>query len=294
MHQYADELRKLQPEHGFLIGVDSDGCAFDTMEIKHKECFIPNIINSWDLQAVSKYARETAEFVNLYSKSRGVNRFPALLQVMDLLAQRPEVQQRGTKLPELDSLRRWVQEETRLGNPALAAHVAQNGDPVLRRALDWSTAVNDAIGAMVRHVPPFPYVKESLEKAQAHADILVVSATPVEALAREWEEHQLTQYVKVIGGQEMGTKKEILAMAKAHGYEEGHVLMIGDALGDLQAAKDNGVLFYPINPGDEERSWQHFYEETVDAFFRGEYAGEYEARMIAEFAHRLPEQPPWK
>ena len=27
-----------------FIGVDSDGCVFDTMEVKHKECFIPNII----------------------------------------------------------------------------------------------------------------------------------------------------------------------------------------------------------------------------------------------------------
>ena len=46
------------------------------MELKHKECFIPNTINYWGLQGVSKYAREAAEFVNLYSKSRGVNRFP--------------------------------------------------------------------------------------------------------------------------------------------------------------------------------------------------------------------------
>ena len=45
----------------FFVGIDSDGCAFDTMEIKHKECFIPNIINSWDLQSVSRFARQAAE-----------------------------------------------------------------------------------------------------------------------------------------------------------------------------------------------------------------------------------------
>ena len=28
----------------FFIGIDSDGCVFDTMEVKHKECFIPNMI----------------------------------------------------------------------------------------------------------------------------------------------------------------------------------------------------------------------------------------------------------
>src|SRR5882672_8015066 len=92
----------LKPEHDFLVGVDSDGCAFDSMELKHKECFIPNIINSYNLQGVSKYAREAAEFVNLYSKSRGINRFPALLEQLDWLRRRPEVMARNidVKIPQ--------------------------------------------------------------------------------------------------------------------------------------------------------------------------------------------------
>ena len=77
----AKVLKELKPKHAFFVGVDSDGCAFDTMEIKHKECFTPLIIKHWDLQAVSKYAREASEFVNLYSQWRGVNRWPALLKV---------------------------------------------------------------------------------------------------------------------------------------------------------------------------------------------------------------------
>ena len=77
------ELRDLTPEKEFLVAIDSDGCAFDTMEIKHKECFIPNIIKYWNLQAISKYARAAAEFVNLYSKWRGINRFPALTKAFD-------------------------------------------------------------------------------------------------------------------------------------------------------------------------------------------------------------------
>ncbi|MEE9562616.1 MAG: HAD family hydrolase, partial [Thermoanaerobaculia bacterium] len=73
----AQPLAELEPQHEFFVGIDSDGCAFDTMEIKHKECFIPNIIKHWGLQPVSKYAREAAEFVNLYSQWRGTNRWPA-------------------------------------------------------------------------------------------------------------------------------------------------------------------------------------------------------------------------
>ena len=82
----ARPLVEMKPKYEFFVGIDSDGCAFDTMEIKHKECFCPNIINHWDLQGVSKYAREAAEFVNLYSAWRGVNRWPALMKVFDLLA----------------------------------------------------------------------------------------------------------------------------------------------------------------------------------------------------------------
>jgi hypothetical protein len=88
-HDAAAALAGLEPQCRFFVGIDSDGCAFDTMEIKHKECFIPNIIKHWRLQAVSKYAREAAEFVNLYSRWRGVNRWPALVMVFDLLRERP-------------------------------------------------------------------------------------------------------------------------------------------------------------------------------------------------------------
>ena len=46
-------------------------------------------INYYDLQGVSKYAREAAEFVNLYSKSRGINRFPALVEELEWLRSGP-------------------------------------------------------------------------------------------------------------------------------------------------------------------------------------------------------------
>ena len=181
MSDYIEQLKALKREKEFFVGIDSDGCAFDTMEVKHKECFIPNIINSWDLQAVSRFARDAAEFVNLYSQWRGVNRFPALVMVFDLLADWDKPLERGYERPQIDSLRRWVEEETRLGNPALAAKVKETGDAVLTKALEWSTAVNDTVAKLVRGVPPFPHVRDSLEKLVTTADIMVVSATPGEA-----------------------------------------------------------------------------------------------------------------
>jgi len=287
-------LKEFQPRHDFFVGIDSDGCAFDTMEIKHKECFIPNIIKHWDLQPVSKYAREAGEFVNLYSKWRGINRWPALLMVFDLLAERAEVQRRGVSLPDVPSLRKWAETEKALANPALKAAIEKAGDPVLKRALAWSEGVNASIADMVHGVPPFPFVRESLQALADNADIIVVSATPGEALRREWAEHDIARYAAVIAGQEMGSKAEHLKLAAAGKYPADHVLMVGDAPGDLKAARANGFLFFPVSPGAEDASWQLFYEEAMGRFLSGAYAGAYEAKLIADFEALLPDTPPWK
>jgi len=288
------ELRNLQPEHDFLVAIDSDGCAFDTMEIKHKECFIPNIIKHWRLQPVSKYARAAAEFVNLYSKWRGINRFPALIKVFDLLREWPDVQRRKVDIPVARPLRDWIARETKLGNPTLKAEVERTGDPILRQALTWSEAVNAAVADMVHGIPPFPFVRESLERLAEKADVIVCSATPMEALRREWAEHGIDRYVRVIAGQEMGSKKEHIQLAAQGKYPPGHVLMIGDAPGDLKAARANHALFFPINPGEEEASWERFFREGIDRFFSGEYSEEYESELISSFDRLLPEEPPWK
>ena len=291
----AQPLADLKPEHGFFIGIDSDGCAFDTMEIKHKECFIPNTIKYWDLQAVSKYAREAAEFVNLYSKWRGINRWPALVMVFDLLRERSEVQARHVVPPEAPFLRAFIADEAfPKSNDGLKAYRAAHSDPELEAAWAWTTGVNATVADIVHGVPPFPYVRESLGFLADKADMLVVSATPVEALVREWEEHDLARYVWLIAGQEMGTKAQHLDLAAGGKYAPDHVLMIGDAPGDRKAAQANKALFYPINPGHEEASWQRFYEEGLHKFLAGEYAGAYEAGLIAEFEALLPEVPPWK
>jgi len=286
------QMQTITRSHDFFVGIDSDGCVFDTMELKHKECFIPNTVQYYDLQAVSKYAREAAEFVNLYSKSRGINRFPALIETLEWLKKRPEVIARGARISVPTSLRRWADAETKLGNPALEREVASNDDPDLRHALEWSLAVNRTIAQMVHDVPPFPSVRPCLEQLKGRADMVVCSATPNEALESEWAEHGIDQYVDAICGQEAGTKQEILAHASA--YASGHALMIGDAPGDLRAAEANGCLFFPINPGDEELSWQRLCEEGVTRFLTGRFAGDYQQQLLDDFARYLPAQPPWK
>jgi len=290
----AKPLADMQPQHPFFVGIDSDGCAFDSMEIKHKECFCPNIINSWDLQPVSKYAREAAEFVNLYSKWRGINRWPALIMVFDLLKERPEVIARGAKITDAKKVREFMASGQPLSDAGLKAYMAEHADPELEKAWGWTKAVNASIADMVHGVPPFPYMRESLQALQGKADVVVVSATPTEALTREWEEHDIAKYTRVIAGQEMGNKKQHLALAAKGKYAPDHILMMGDAPGDMEAAKANGTLFFPINPGQEEKSWERFFKEGIARFTAGTFAGAYEASLIAEFEKLLPSVPPWK
>ena len=284
-------MEDYSPEKELLVGIDSDGCVFDTMELKHKECFIPEFIHSYELQGVSKYAREAAEFVNLYSKSRGVNRFHALVEQLDWLRRRPEVKQRGVKISKPEGVINWMEQETKLGNPALELAVEATGDPDLKKALQWSRSVNDRVASMVHGVPPFPSAKNCLTRFANSADMLVVSATPNVALQAEWEEHGVARFVREICGQESGTKKEALAVAKH--YAKDKSLMIGDAPGDRKAAVANDSLFFPINPGNEEASWERLLDEGMDRFFAGTFAGEYQQQLLSDFNQYLPAEPPW-
>jgi phosphoglycolate phosphatase-like HAD superfamily hydrolase len=293
MSDPAQVLRDFKPSKQFFIGIDSDGCIFDSMEIKHKECFTPMFIKHFELQAVSKYARECWDFVNLYSKTRGANRFPALVRALGLLRERPQVQARKVHVAETQALEEWIARETKLGNATLAAEV-QRGNKGLEQVKTWSDAVNCTIEDMVHGVPPFPLVQESLEKLNQFADAMCISQTPAEALRREWAEHGIDQFVRMIAGQEMGTKTEHLKFAAKDKYGPNRILMIGDAPGDFNAAKKNGALFFPINPGNEETSWERLHQEGLDRFFKGTFAGAYEAELAKEFDASLPEHPHWK
>ena len=293
MSELARTLRELEPKHPFFIGIDSDGCAFDTMEIKQKQCFLPNNIKYFGLESIPEFARDATEFVNLYSKERGSNRYPAILSVLNWLSKRREVIAQGVTVPDLKRLRQWVSEESQLSKSALRSLVGKTGDAELRNVLAWSEAVDATIEAIVKNVPPFPFVRESLEKACSQADIMVVSQTPLEALEREWAEHGMLPYVRVIAGQEHGTKTEHIALAAKGKYAAAKIMMIGDAQGDYRAATENGVCFFPIVPGKEKASWQRFLNEALDKFLAGTYRGPYEAALVREFDAALPARPDW-
>ena len=285
-----------QKKHDYLICVDSDGCLLDNMELKHKECFCPATVNVWDLQAVSKYARRAAEFVNLYSRSRGWNRFPALVRTIDLLFDRPEVREYGLEKPDLSSLKAWIETTPSLSSPALRRYCEENGiaDEVLLRACRWGEEVDENIRRIVRNIRPFPSVKATLEALSEKADIVVVSATPNEALTRELTACGIVNYFSCVAGQETGTKSQSIRLAMSDRYARDHVLKVGDAASDLKAAQDNGVLFYPIVPGRENESWKTLGETVLDEFIGGSYAGERMEGCVSAFLSSLTDAETWE
>ena len=292
-----DILLNMEPTKEYLVCVDSDGCVFETMELKHKECFCPATVNVWGLQSVSRYAREAAEFVNLYSKTRGMNRFPAVVRTLELLGARKEAQERGYVCPDLTPLKKWIEETDSLSARGIREYVEAHGgdmDPILATAARWSAEVDENIERIVHGVAPLPGVKEAFAEIAQFADIVIVSATPHEAIVREWGAQGLLEYITVVTGQELGTKKECIRKAMEGKYAVDKVLMVGDAPGDHAAADDNGVLFYPIIPGQEVESWSRLRGEAAVKFHEGTYAGKYMNDMLDKFESVLQDEPIWK
>ncbi len=289
------EQLNFEQKHDYLVCVDSDGCLLDNMELKHKECFCPATVNVWDLQAVSSNARRAAEFVNLYSRSRGWNRFPALVRTIDMLFDRPEVREVGVQKPDLSSLSRWIEQTPSLSAPALKRYCEENHieDEILLRAIRWSDEVDENIRRIVRNIRPFPNVPAALRRIHEDADIVVVSATPNEALTRELRACGIVDFFSYVAGQETGTKSESIRLAMAGRYAPDHVLKVGDAASDYKAAQDNGVLFYPIVPGRENASWGRLAEQTFAQFTAGTYQGAEMSRRVEEFLTALSDKDTW-
>lgn len=296
----ARPLKNFQPQHSFFVGVDSDGCVFDTMAIKQRECFCQLMIVCFGLQPVAQAVCECMDFATLLSRTRGANRHKTTRRVIaELLEGHPTVKRRGFRVPDFPHYFRWVDDPSSiLSNGGLQRAIDRAADPAARKelelALHWSRQADAMIADRIRRIPPFPFVRQGLEKIAAVADMAVISSASTVSLDQEWAEHGIDRYVAVIAGQEMGTKAEQLAYATKGKYDDHRVLMVGDSPGDLEAAKANDALFYPIVPGHEAASWQRFCDRIFEGFIAGEYAGACEAEQIDEFDCWFSESPSWQ
>lgn len=267
----------------FLVCVDSDGCAIDTMTVKHQRCFGPCLIKEWGLETWEGPILERWNEINLYSETRGINRFRGLLMMLR------EVDARYTPVAGLEDLEAWCARTPAFSEEALTAALDEAPDSaMLAKVLEWSRRVNKAIEALPKtEKHAFPQVLEALSTVSPRADIAVVSSANRGAVEEEWSRCGLMPFVTHFMTQDLGTKKECLLRLLKSGYTPDRVIMVGDALGDLDAAESAGVSFYPVLAGKEESSWQYFQAEAFPAFMAGKYRSALAPDLIRKFKENL-------
>ena len=279
----AMELQGFKKNKEFLVCIDSDGCAIDSMNIKHINCFGPRMVDEWNLHQWAEEILESWNRVNLFSMTRGINRFKGLLVALR------EIDERYIKIDDLASFVGWVESTNELSNGSLSRAIEANPDSIcLKKALAWSNAVNESIKKLPEdEVLPFGMVKEALIFAHEKADIAIVSSANLGAIMDEWERHELLAHVDLVLAQNAGTKAYCIQELLKKGYDPAKVVMCGDAPGDMDAAKVNGVFYYPIKVGFEKESWAEFIEVGFVKLLDGSYSGDYQSEKIDEFINNL-------
>ena len=265
----------------FLVCVDSDGCAMDTMDVKHIRCFGPCMVDEWGLDRWREPILRRWNELNLYTMTRGINRFQGLRLALE------EINRQYVPICGVEELAAWVDNATELSNSALEDAIAQGGGLCLQKALAWSKAVNRSITRLPEELKqPFPGALEGLATAHAVADVAVVSSANRDAVVEEWEKYGLAVHVDLLLAQDAGTKAHCIAELLKKGYDPHHVLMVGDAPGDQAAAEKNGVWFYPILVRHEAESWAQLRQTGLDKLSAGEYE-DYGKEKAAEFRRNL-------
>lgn len=267
----------------YLVCVDSDGCAMDTMDIKHIRCFGPCMVEQWELEDWKEPILSRWNDINLYTLTRGINRFKGLSLALQ------EIDKQYKKIEDLETLVAWVDNSDELSNDALKRAINENPHSVsLTKALLWSESVNRNIKKLPQvEIKPFELVKEALEYAHSRADVAIVSSANLSAVLEEWEKHGLLSSVDIVLAQDSGSKAHCISQLLKKGYNTDKVLMCGDAVGDYQAAQSNKVNFYPILVRHEKESWSEFIKTALDKLLCGAYAGEYQDKKIQEFNSNL-------
>jgi phosphoglycolate phosphatase-like HAD superfamily hydrolase len=264
----------------FLIGVNSDGTAFDSMNRKHLRAFIKAALAEWPMRGeVAAQFKEIERHVNLFSPLRGINRFPGLLEVFERLK---KIFPDAKNLPDLTDLRAYIASETTYSTNTLREYMLKHPSFELSKVLNWSNRANVLFSESSEGLMPFPGVKEALEEASKSARIAVISSAAKEELEKDWLYGDLMSYVDMMMSQENGSKAQQLRTAMACCGEEVAALMVGDTESDARAAEEVGARFYPIIPTREEACWKRFREEVLPAFLKGEYTQEDENKYYGE------------
>lgn len=273
------KMIEFTPKKRFLICVDSDGCAIDSMRIKHDSCFGRALIDVWELENYKENCHKIWNEINLYSKTRGINRFLGLLRALK------RINDEIISIENLDDLANYIKGNDVYSNLSLSEYIKNNPSDLLEKCLKWSNLTNEYIKNLNNsNVIEFPYVREQLRKMAQKADIAVVSSANYEAINTEWNRLGLSDYVDVCCTQEDGSKAKCIEKL-IKGYKLSNVIMVGDSLGDLGASRKNGIYFYPIEVNKEKESWKKI-DSYLDLFYNNQM-DHCQHRLIQQFENNF-------
>ena len=268
----------------YLVCIDSDGCAMDTMNSKHMQCFGPAMIEVWKMEERQAEIQKYWNRINLFSGTRGINRYLALSMVLEKKGQ-------GCDLEGFSQFQKWTNETKELSTDSLKHWIEQEenkNSECCRKAYQWTLLVNQKIEKMPKNGNQvFRGVREALQEIHQQADVAVVSSANRNAVEEEWKQEGLLEYVNVLMTQEDGSKAACISKLLKEGYPQNHVMMVGDAPGDLKAARENGVLYFPILANQEEASWNRLRTKVFEIFLKGSYEGAAEQEQEAAFHNNL-------
>ena len=274
-----------EKKYEYLVCVDSDGCVMDTMNCKHFHCFGPCMVDEWELGQWRQEILDRWNYVNLFSMTRGINRFKGLAKALS------EVNEKYKPIPGVAFLQHWADTAPALSNDAVIKAGEEATDPqakeIFAKALSWSKAVNNSIVALPEELKvPYEGAKEGLAAAHAFADVAMVSSANRDAVEEEWGKFGLLEHTDIVLAQDVGSKAACIAEMLKFGYDKDKVLMIGDAPGDCDAAEKNGVHYYPILVNHEKQSWDEAVSVAFEKLRSGAYS-QYGSEMKAKFLRNL-------
>lgn len=273
----------MERKKDYLLCIDSDGCVMDSMDIKHKNCFAPVFVKEWQLEEFKTELEDKWNEFNLYSKTRGVNRFKGLLIILKY------VDENIVKVEGIEDLNKWIDSTNKLSESSLIKFINEDklNSKCLEKALNWSREVNKSIKALDESlIKPFKNAKEAIRDAKDYCDIVVVSSANREAVINEWERYGILQYTDDVMAQDSGTKAECIKKLLELGYKKENVLFLGDAVGDLTATSKNGVYFCLIIVRKEEISWSKI-SKIVNDLIEQRFNNEYQKELEKEFFEAL-------
>ena len=277
------DIKDFIKKHEYLVCVDSDGCAMDTMDIKHFRCFGPRMVDEWELSEWCEEILARWNEINLYTMTRGINRFKGLAGALS------EISQKYREIEDVTTLVDWAENSPELSNSALEREIEKNPESVsLKKALRWSQAVNRSITELPEEeIKPFALAKEALCRAHEVADVAIVSSANLGAVMEEWTKHGLLAHTDIVMAQNSGSKAACIKALLEKGYDKNGVLMCGDAPGDLAAAEKCGVYFFPILVKRERESWGEFMDTALSRLIDGSYGDAYAEQKKNEFIENL-------